>query len=146
MTPTNVVASMPGRSCFKTPFSSKRVHDSETLPKAALQFFHPNFQLIFEKLSRKISPLVRSEISGLCGNMLTPYHMSSRHRWEKLRQELQTLLSQKRRTISQIFIAISESKKYFDDFEKKDQLHSLNISKLIDPDKCCYFKARKILF
>ena len=56
------------------------------------------------------------------------------------------LLSQKRRTFSQIFINFSESKKDFANFEKKDQLYSLNISEVIHPQKCGYFNARNLLF
>ena len=72
--------------------------------------------------------------------------MYSSHRLDKLSQQVQRLLSQNRRTFSLIFLAFSESKQDFADFEKKDQLHSLNVSKLIDPDKCGYFNAGKILF
>ena len=137
---------MTRSSSFRTPFSSKCVQWSQTLPQPALQFFHPNFSLILEKWSRKISPLVRSELLGLRGNRLTPHHMYSPNRCEKLWEKLQTLLSQKRRTYSLIFIAFSEFEKYLADFEKKDQLHSLKISEVIDPDKCGYFNAHKILF
>ena len=31
-------------------------------------------------------------------------------------------------------------------FQKKDQIHSLNISEVIDSEKCGYFNARKLLF
>ena len=31
-------------------------------------------------------------------------------------------------------------------FEKKDQLHSLNTSEVIDSEKCCYLNARKLFF
>ena len=68
----------------------------------------------------KISTLVRSKIFGLFGNTLTADHMYSRHRWEELRQKVETLLSQKRRTFSQIFIGVSESTVNLADFEKKD--------------------------
>ena len=47
---------------------------------------------------------------------------------------VETLLSQKRRTFCQIFIGVSEAAQNLADFEKKDQLHSLNITEVIDPD------------
>ena len=56
------------------------------------------------------------------------------------------LLSQKLGKFSGIFIAFLESTQIFAQFEKKDQLHSLNISEVIDPYKCGYFNARKLLF
>ena len=97
-------------------------------------------------MSSKISPLVRSEILGLFGDTFTAHRMYSRHSWEKLRQQVQTLLSQKWRAFSAIFFAFLESIQNFAHFENRDQLHSLNISEVIDPDKCCSFNARKLLF
>ena len=34
----------------------------------------------------------------------------------------------------------------FEHFQKKDQLHSFNISEVIDSEKCGYLNARKLLF
>ena len=68
------------------------------------------------------------------------------HRWEKLRQKVQTLLSQKRSPFSRNFISLSESTQSFAHFEKKDQLHSLNILEVFDTNKCGYFNVRKLLF
>ena len=72
--------------------------------------------------------------------------MYSRHRWKELRQKIQTLLSQKRRKFCGMVIGVLESTQNFAHFEEKDQLHSLNISELIDPDKSGYFNGRKLLF
>ena len=79
------------------------------------------------------------------GNTLSADHMYSRHRWEKFQEQVQALLSEKRKTYLQNFIAFLESAQSFGYFEKKDQLHSLNISEFIDPEKCSYFNARKLL-
>ena len=137
---------MPVSSCFRTPFTSKRIHVSQTPPEPAKQHFNANFPLIYHKLSWKTSSLVRSEILGLFGNMLTADQMYSRQRWEKLLQQVQRLLSQKRKTFSEIFIAFLESTQNFPHFQEKDQVHSLNILEVIDPDKCDYFNAGKLLF
>ena len=137
---------MPLSSCFRSPFASQRVHESQTLLERALQHLHPNFPLIQEKLSSKTSLLIRSEILGLFGQTLTADLMYSRHICQKLWQKVQTLLSQKRGTFSRIFIAFMESPQNFAHFQKKDQLHSLNISKDINPHKCCYFISPKLLF
>ena len=80
------------------------------------------------------------------GNTFTPDRMYSRHRWEKLQQQVEKLLSQKRRIFSEIFFAFSESTQNFPHLEKKDQLHSLNVLEVIDNGKCGYFRARKLLF
>ena len=137
---------MPVSSCFRTPFARKRVHGSQTLLQPALQPFYPNFLLIQDKVSSKISCLVRSEILGLFGNTFTADHMYSCLRQEKLQQQVQTLLSQKRRIFSGTFIAFFECTQGFAPFEKKDQLHSLNILEVIDSDKCGNFNVRKLFF
>ena len=72
--------------------------------------------------------------------------MYSPHRWEKLRQQVQLLLSNKAITFSQIFVAFLESTQSFAHFEKKDELHSSNIFEVIDPNKCGFFNVRKLLF
>ena len=86
-------------------------------------------------MSWKTSPLVRSEILGLFDKRLTPDQRYSLHRPEDLLQKAQTLLPQKSRTFSGIFIALSESTQNFSIFEKKYQLHSSNVSQVIDPNK-----------
>ena len=67
LTPTTMVISMPISSWFRTAFASKDVHGSRTLLEPPLQHFHAHFWLIYEKLSRKKSLLVRSEIVGHFG-------------------------------------------------------------------------------
>ena len=56
------------------------------------------------------------------------------------------LLSQKPKIFSENFIAFLEFIQNSVSFENKDQLHKLNISEVIDPEKCGYFNARKLLF
>ena len=68
--------------------------------------------------------------------MFTADRMYSSHRWEKLQQQVQTFLSQKQRTFSLVSIALLESTQNFAHFENKDQLQTLNISEVVDPDKC----------
>ena len=96
-------------------------------------------------MSRKAYFLVRFDILGLFRNTLTPDDMYFRHRWEKLQQMVQTLLSQKRKTFFGISIAFFKATQNFADFENKERLHILNMSEVIDPDKCCYFNAFKLL-
>ena len=42
----------------------------------------------------------------------------------------------------EIFLAFSESSQKFVHFEKKDQLDSLNLSEIIDSEKCVYLNAQ----
>ena len=65
---------------------------------------------------------------------------------EEFWQRVQTLLSQKRKTFSQTFLAFLQSIQNFDDFGKRHQLHSLNILELIASEKCGYLIPRKLLF
>ena len=97
-------------------------------------------------MSWKTSPLVRYKILELFGYTFGADHMYSRQRWEKLTQQVQTLLSQKRGTFSEIFITFSESTQSFAHFEKKDELHSLNNLEIIESEKYGYFSARECLF
>ena len=47
--------------------------------KSPWSHFYHKFPLILDKLSRKTSLLLRSEVLGLFGNILTADHMYSRH-------------------------------------------------------------------
>ena len=127
-------------SSFRTPLVSKRVHGSQTLVEPAIQCFYPNFP-DFPNF-----PLVRYQILGLFGNTFTGHRIYSRQKQEKLHEQPQTLLCQKRRTFSAIFIAFFECRQSLPHLGKKDQLYNLNISEVLDLDKCDYFNARKLLF
>ena len=72
--------------------------------------------------------------------------MYSRNSWEKLAQQIQTILSQKQKKFCWIFIGFLQSAQTFPHFEEKDERHSLNISEVIDPDKYGYFNVYKLLF
>ena len=86
------------------------------------------------------------KILGLFVNTITVDSMYSPHNWEKFPQRLQTQLSKKGKVISEIFIALFKSIWIFVYLEKKDQLHNLNISEVIDPEKCSDLNAKKQLF
>ena len=106
-------------SCFRTPFVSPRVPLYQTLAKSARQNLYPKFLWIQDKLSKKTSLSVRSEILGMFGNTLTVDHMYFRHNWEKLPQEIQTPLSQKPQTFSGIFITFLQSRQIFAHYEEE---------------------------
>ena len=89
----------------------------------------------------KTSLVFRSEILGHFGNTLTSDHMCSRHRLEKLPQQVQSLLSQKRKAFWQNFIAFFQYTQNSQHFEKEDQLHSLNILEVIDHEISGYFNS-----
>ena len=79
-------------------------------------------------------------------NTLTADNMYSPHNSEKLPQRLQTYLSERRKIIPATFIPYLQSTGKFVYFEKKHQIHSLNISKVIDFEKSSYLNTKKQLF
>ena len=146
LSPRNEVSWMPGTSCFRTPFKSQHVHVSQTLLKSGRQHSYPNLLLTIDKLIQKISLSVRSEISGLFCNTLTPDHMYSRHNWENFQQHVQTPLSQKLQQLSQIFIEFWQSPQNFAHFKKMDQVHRLNIWEVLESEKGGYLNPWRLQF
>ena len=60
-------------------------------------------------------------------------------------QELEALLSQKRKTFSLLFLAFLKYALNLEDFEKKDEYPSLVISKVIDSERGGYLNVSKDL-
>ena len=77
---------------------------------------------------------------------MTVDHMYSCHNRQKFTQEIPPQLSSKPKTFSATFIAFLKCTENFERFEKKDNLHSFNISRVIDSEKCGYMNARKLPF
>ena len=74
--------------------------------------------------------LVRSEVLGQFVNTMTAVYNYFRYNLENLRQQLQTLISQKLKMFSGLFIASLESTLNLEYFEQKDQSHSLSITEI----------------
>ena len=74
--------------------------------------------------------LVRSEVLGQFVNTMTAVYNYFRYNLENLQQQLQTLISQKLKIFSQLFIASLVSTLNLEYFEKKDQSHSLSITEI----------------
>ena len=104
--------------------------------KSPSEYLYPKFPLIQDTLSWKTSLLVRSEISGLFGNTLTADHMYSRNYLREISATCLNAVISKTENIIETFFAFSQSAQNFVHFEKKNQLHSLNISEVIDSKKC----------
>ena len=145
LTPKYVDTSMPESSCFRTPFWGQRVNGSQTLLKSTRQCFYPNFPLISEKLSWKRRILVRSEILPLILTRWRPitcvFIIIERTSSNKFKRNY--LQNQK------YFLTILL---YFWNLDnilsnlKKNQLHSLHISQIIDYEECGYLNALKLPF
>ena len=107
--------------------------------------FYANFPLMSEKSSMKRFLLVRLQVLGLCFNRLTGDHVYSRLSREVSPKLVRTQLCQKPKTFSAIFIAFFKSTSNFEHFEKEDELHSLNISEVIDTKECGFLSTGKLL-
>ena len=77
--------------------------------------------------------VVRSEVLGQFVNTMTAVYNYFRWNLENLRQQVQTLISQKVNIFSLFFIASLKSTLNLEYFEKKDQSHSLSITEI---NKC----------
>ena len=100
---------MSESSCFRTPFGIQHVKESQTLLKPGAQHLRPNFPLISDRLIGNISVLVRTEMLELFFNTFTAYHMFSRQIYEKFPQQVQTQLSSKPKSFSQIVTTFTKS-------------------------------------
>ena len=137
---------MPESSCFRRLFCSQSVDGSQALRKSIWQELDPNFPLIQQKVSQKISLSLRCEILGLFSKTLASNHMYFRDNWGKFPQGVITPLSQKGKTFFQIFVVFLESTESFINFDKKFQLYSLNSWEVIDSEKCGCLNAQKLPF
>ena len=84
------------------------------------------------------SVLVRSEILTLFVNTLTTDDKYSRRNILNFMQQFEAPLSQKQNTFSGFFIAFLKYPLNLEHFEKKDEYHSLVISKVSDSERGGY--------
>ena len=77
----------------------------------------------------------------LFGNTLTVDDKYSCRNMQNFLQQFQTLLSQKRKTLSGFFIAFLKCAWNSEHFEKKDECLSLIISEIIVSERDCYWNV-----
>ena len=77
----------------------------------------------------------------LFANTLTADDKYSCHNMQNFLQQFQTLLSQKRKTLSRFFIEILRCAWNLEHFEKKNEGPSLIISEIIVSEKGCYWNV-----
>ena len=129
------------RSFFRTQFGNQRVNGFQTLLKVATHHYHPFFQWISGKLNWKKTALLWLKILRLFANTLTADDKYSCRNMQNFLQQLQTLLSEKRRIFSGFFIPFLKCAWNLQYFEKKDECPSLIISKIIVSETGCYWKV-----
>ena len=88
-----------------------------------------------------MSDLFWSEIIRLLANTLTADDKYSCRNIQNFLQQLQTLLSEKRKTFSGLFIAFLKCAWNLEHFEKKDEIPTLIISEIIVSERGCYWNV-----
>ena len=96
-------------------------------------------------LSCKKSVLVWSDILRLFVNTLTADNKYPSCNVHNFVTQVQTQLSQKKKTFSRFFIAFMKCAWSLEDFGKKDEYRSLIISEIIDCEIGCYLNVQKVL-
>ena len=137
----NVATQTSKSSFFRTSFASERVTGFQTLLKSARQSYSPPFSSIRGKLSSKKSLSVEYKILRLFVNALTADDKYSGCNMQNLSQQIQTVLSHKRKTFSGFLIAFLKCAWNLDHFQKKDEYPSLIISEIIDAERRGYLNV-----
>ena len=127
------------RSSFRTPFGNQRVNGFQTALKIATHHYCPLFPWILGKLSWKKTSLLWSKILRLFANTLSADDKYSFRNMQNFPQQLQTLLSEKRKTFSGFFIEILKCAWNLQYFEKKDESPSQIISENIVSERGSYW-------
>ena len=129
------------RSCFKTRFGNQRVNGFQTPLKVARHHYYPFPPWISCKLGWKKTALLWSKILRLFANTLTADDKNSCRNMPKFLLQLQTLLSEKRKTFSGFFIDFLKCAWNLQHFEKKDECPSLILAEIIVSARGCYWNV-----
>ena len=103
--PKEVFTETSRKSCFRTPFDNQRINWFQIPLKVARHHYYPFFPWIPGKLSLKKTSLLWSKILTLFAYTLTADEKYSCRNIQSFLKQLQTLLSQKRKTFPWFFIA-----------------------------------------
>ena len=139
--PKEVATETSRRSFFRTPFGNQRVNGFQTPLEVARHHFYPFSPWVFCKLSWKKNALLWSWILRLFAHTLTADDKYSFLNMLNFLQQLQTLLSEKRKTYSWFFIEILKCALNLKHFEKKDESPSLIIAEIFVSERGCYWNV-----
>ena len=129
------------RSCFRTPLGNQNVNGIQTPLKGARHHYYPFLPWTSGKLSCEKTALLWLKILRLFFNTLTADDKYSCRNMQNFLQQLQTLLSEKRKTFSRFFIPFLKCAWNLEPFEKKDECSSLIISEIIVSERGCYWNV-----
>ena len=136
-----VVTETSRRACFRTPFGNQRVNGFQTPLKVATHNYYPFLPWISGKLSSKKTTLLWLKILRLFVNTLTADDKYSCRNMQNFLQQLQTLLSENRKTVSWFFVAFLKCAWNAEHFEKKDECPGLIISEIIVSEGDSYWNV-----
>ena len=122
-------------------FDSEHDNGSQTLLRSARNNFYTTIPLMSDGTSRNRLVLVRSEVLGQLVNTLTADYKHSAWNRENLPQQVQTQISQERKTFSGFVIAFLKCTLNLEYFENKDQSHSLSVTEIINSETSSYLKV-----
>ena len=137
--PKEVATETSRKSCLRTPFGNQRINWFQTPLKVAKHHYCPFFPWISGKLSWKKTALLWLKVLILFVNTLTADDKYSCRNMQNFLQQLETLLSEKRKTFSGFFIEILKWVWNLQHCEKRDESPSLIISEIIVSDWGCYW-------
>ena len=135
--PKEVATETSRKSCFRTPFCNQRVNGFQTQLKVATNHYYPFFPWISGKLSWKKTVLLWLKILRLFVNTLTADDKYSCRNTQNFLQQLQTLLSEKRKTFSGFFIVFLKCTWNLEHFGTNDECPRLIISEIIVSERGC---------
>ena len=139
--PKEVATETSRKSFFRTPFGNQRINWFQTPLKVARHHYYPFFPWISGILSWKKTALFWSSILRLFANTVTTDDKYSCRNMQKFLQQLQTLLSEKRKTLSGFFVAFLKCAWNSEHFKKKDEYPSLIISEINISERDCYWNV-----
>ena len=118
------------RGCFDKQYGKR----AQALLKSASQHLYHIHRSLPRKLSWKKSLLLTCQILGLLVNTLAADEKYPVLNSDNLTITIQMIISEKKNFFSQFFAAFSKSRLSFEQFKKKDDLHSFCIFEITDSE------------
>ena len=131
---------------FRTPFGNQRVNGFQTPLKVARHHYYSFFPWISGKLDWKKTALLWSKIFSLFANTLTADDKYSYRNMQNFLQQLQTLLSQKRKTLSGFFNAFLKCHEIYNILKKRMNVIALLFPNLLSPKEVATETSRRSFF
>ena len=125
---------MSKKSSFRGCFHKQYGKPAQALLKSASQLLYHIHRSLPSQLTWKKSLLLTCKILGLLLNTLAADEKYLVLHRDNLTIPIQMQLSQKQKTFSQFFAALSKSRLNFKDFERKDNPHSFCSSEIKDSE------------